>query len=105
MSGSLRPQAGIQFALALLATLGLLACTDVPELDATVPAHLEKADYPPLVSLPSDQFSTAPPEDEAEKLRNNLEGRRNALERRSRDLSEPVIDPETRARMKEGVEG
>ena len=97
--------AGIHTTLAFSAALGLVSCTDVPELDATVPDYLEKADYPPLVSLDSDQFSTTPPEDEAEKLRNSLEGRRSALEKRSRDLKEPIIDPDTRARMKDGVEG
>lgn len=90
-------------AFALLAGPMLAACTDIPELDATVPAHLKQADYPALVPLDGLLTPLPPPQEQADALRAELETRRDGLQQRARQMNAPVVDDATAARMRRGV--
>lgn len=84
----------------------LTGCAEVPLLDATITPELEKADYPELV--PIGTLLTALPGSTAqsEDLQDELQARRDRLQERADRLREsPVVDTETEARMKAGVQG
>ena len=73
-------------ALCLIGLLGTAGCTNVPELDATIPDHLRDADYPKLVRL-DDVFATAQnPQEQAEEIEKSLEARRRRLQSRAQRL-------------------
>ena len=88
----------------LLPVLGLCACASFPELDGTVPAHLEEAQYPKLVPveplLAAAEEVQITPETES-----TLMARANALRARAARLRGSVVDRGTRARMRAGVTG
>lgn len=72
--------------LYLIGLIGLVNCTNVPELDATIPDHLRNADYPKLVRL-DGVFATAQnPREQADKIEQSLETRRRQLQSRARRL-------------------
>lgn len=81
----------------------LPGCADIPELDATIPDHLEAADYPALIQLDSSLTTPATPADDAEELQEQLAARRDALQNRARRLNTPIIDTDTQDRMQTGV--
>ena len=96
-----------RFANRLWPTLALVtltaACTNVPELDATVPRHLRDADYPELVSLDGSLVAKQTPRAQASEIEQSLGARRDRLQARARGLNTPVVDPESRKRMQKGV--
>ena len=87
-----------------LTVLVLSACSSFPELDATVPAHMEQADFPRLVPveplLAASEEVQITPETES-----GLMARANALRARAARLRGPIVDHGTRARMRAGVTG
>lgn len=90
-------------ALAVLATLWLGACTQIPELDAAVPNWVHKADYPKLTPLDPLVASTSLPQDEAAKIAQEMSARTDRLERKAKRLKTPVVDTAAQARMKNGI--
>lgn len=97
----LRPIALMAFGTVLVLVLG--GCAQVPELDATVPDHLDDAAYPALVPLDGSLTTAVHPADAAKKIEDTLSGRRDRLQARAARLNTPIVDPATRARMKTGV--
>lgn len=85
-------------------TLTIVAgCTEIPELDATLSPHLERADYPALIPLDDSLFEHPEPRDEALELQRGLDARSRRLQDRARRLQGPVVDDATRDRMADGV--
>ncbi|MDU9003522.1 hypothetical protein [Sedimentitalea todarodis] len=83
----------------------LAACAQIPQLDGTVPARLESADYPALAPIETLLVPLPDPQERSEDVRQGLEGRRDALRDRARRLNGvAVVDEETEARMRVGVE-
>lgn len=78
-------------------------CTNVPELDATVPGWARDADYPMLIPLTGDLASVPAPQGEAERLQDALKARSARLQRRARELQGPVLDDTARDRITRGV--
>ncbi len=76
------------------------ACTQFPDLDATIPPQAEAADFPDLVPLAPllagrDAVVRNPVE-----VSDNLSGRVNALKARARALQQhAIVDGATRARL------
>ncbi len=81
----------------------LTGCTNIPELDATVPPSLQQADYPALVPIETLLTPLPPVKDNAEDVQSDLENRRDALQDRARRLNAQIVDDESRARMQAGV--
>jgi len=86
----------------VLATL-TAACTNVPELDETIPPHLRDADYPELVSLDGSLVAKQTPQEQAGQIEQSLGARRDRLQARARGLNTTVVDPKSRKRMQKGV--
>ena len=88
----------------LLPVIALSACASFPELDGTVPAHMEDAAYPRLVPveplLAAAEEVQITPETES-----RLMARAAALRARAARLRGSVVDRGTRARMRAGVSG
>lgn len=89
--------------LAALILFGAVACVDVPELGERVSPALDRADYPTLVPIERLLEPATPVREEAETLANQLDARRARLQRRADALQGTIVDPETRARMSDGV--
>lgn len=90
----------------LAATITILvvsACTEVPELDSTIPGHIRKAPYPKLVPLDRALISAPLPQVRSEELEKSLAARQARLQARARDLNSPVVDAASRKRMQDGV--
>lgn len=90
-------------AVPMLLAAALAGCTEVPELEATIPDHLEQADYPALVQLDDSLFDHPEPGEAAEDLQRGLEARSRRLQDRARRLQGTVVDDDARARMETGV--
>lgn len=88
---------------AVLAQVLVAGCTNIPELDATVPDHLEDADYPPLVPIETLLVPVPDPQQQADDLQTQLQDRRDSLQRRAERLNAPVVDEEAQARLKAGI--
>jgi len=86
-----------------LVLFGATACVDVPELGDRVSPALNRANYPALVPIEQLLGPATPVREEAETLANQLDARRARLQRRADALQGTIVDPETRARMSEGV--
>ncbi|MDU8929979.1 hypothetical protein RXV86_21550 [Alisedimentitalea sp. MJ-SS2] len=88
----------------LLPVMVLSACASFPELEGTVPTHMEAAEFPKLVPveplLAGSQEVQITPETES-----SLVARANALRARAARLRGPIVDRGTRARMRAGVTG
>ena len=82
-----------------LACLVLVACTQFPELDATVPPSAEAADYPDLIPLDLAAPPPVPPDAEAP----GLEARVDRLRARADRLRRDVVEEEERGQMERGV--
>jgi hypothetical protein len=93
--------------LCLLSTLAAqliaTACTQVPELDATVPKHLRNAAYPELAPLDASLTTPVFPQDQARQTEETLAARRDRLQARANALNAPVVDPTARQRMQNGI--
>lgn len=82
-----------------VASLLLSACAQFPELASTITDDLRDSDYPELVPLDQVIVPLPPPSGEAETLAAELSGRRDALRRKARELSPPVLDEQSRDRI------
>lgn len=85
------------------AAVALSGCADFPELEGTVPAALEQADYPKLVPIEpllagADEVQITPD------TRSGLAARAAALRARAAHLRRTVVDGGTRARMRAGID-
>ena len=90
-------------ALSLATLLSTAACTQIPELDATVPDRLRNAPYPDLITLDGSLATAQLPRDQADEIEQSLAARRSRLQARARDLDTDVVDPQARKRMQGGV--
>lgn len=91
----------LRFALCLLVTAS--ACTQVPELNERVSPRLKNADYPALVPLEPTLGPPVAPEEEAEKVTEQLAARRDNLQRRAQLLQKPVVTENDRDRLDESI--
>ena len=95
---------GIRLLAASALLLAGAACTQVPELDASIPDNLRNAPYPKLVQLDETLFAVPRPQAQSAEIEKSLAGRRDRLQSRARALNTPVVDPAARKRMQSGVE-
>jgi hypothetical protein len=79
-------------------------CTQVPELDATVPTHLNTAAYPKLVRLDDSLTTAITPQDQSAEIESALTAGATRLQARALSLQSPVVDPDTRKRMQNEIE-
>jgi len=84
----------LRVVLPLAALVVAVSCTNVPELDATVPAHLRDAAYPDLVPLDGSLATLRLPQDQAGEIEKSLAARRDRLQARARAMNTPVVDPD-----------
>ena len=91
----------VHYNLALLALLS--ACTQVPELNSKIPAEMKRADFPVLTPLDETLGPPVAPADQAQKLEDQLVGRRSNLQAQAQKLRSPVVDKATRTRLKDGI--
>ena len=87
----------------MILAAALSSCTQFPELDVSVPPSAEAARYPdlqPLDPLLAREGQLAQDNAQTEA---DLEARVAALQARAARLRRQVIDPATRARMRNGV--
>jgi hypothetical protein len=94
---------GIRLWAASALLLGGAACTQVPELDATIPDDLRNAPYPKLIRLDQSLFAVQPPQEQSAEIEKSLAARRDRLQSRARGLNSTVVDPAARKRMQDGV--
>lgn len=81
----------------------MAACTQVPELNDKVSPQLKNAKYPKLVPIDQTLGPPVAPEEEAKKVTEQLEARRDSLKRRASALQKPVVDATDRDRLDETV--
>ncbi|SLN48329.1 hypothetical protein TRL7639_02662 [Falsiruegeria litorea R37] len=79
------------------------ACTQVPELNDKVSSQLKNANYPQLVPLDQALGPSIAPEEQAQKVTQQLEARRDSLKQRAAALQKPVVDAADRDRLDETV--
>ncbi len=89
-------------AFLLAIALGLMGCTQFPELDETATPGVAEAPYPDL--LPLETLLRGAPPRATPDLRAGVADRAAALRARAAFLQRPVIDPATRARMDRGID-
>ena len=81
--------------------LALSACTDFPEVDASLAQGDPVGDYPELLPfealLPEQDARLTESDDDA------IRARADALRNRADGLRGPVVEPDTRDRMDDGV--
>jgi hypothetical protein len=80
-----------------------LSCTQVPELDATIPESLLTAPYPALIPLEYMAPTGASPREDAEQIENELAARRERLAARAAALNAPILDEAARERLKKDI--
>lgn len=93
-------------ALAPLLCLSLClgtACTQFPDLDGTITANAEQADYPALVPLETLQAPVVEEDGPNANPEAALAARSAALRARAARLRGAVVDDSTRTRMSQGV--
>jgi hypothetical protein len=90
-------------ALVVFATLWLTACTQIPELDKAVPNWVHKADFPELTALDPSVTTKTLPQDDSEKIAQEMTARQDRLERKAKRLNSPVLDNATQTRMNNGI--
>ncbi|WP_322866557.1 hypothetical protein U5922_010385 [Aquicoccus sp. G2-2] len=86
-----------------LALVTLAGCTTFPELDGTVPAHLEQAGYPQLVPV-EPLLARAETIQITDQTEAGISARVAALRARAARLRGTIVDQPTRARLKGGVQ-
>lgn len=89
------------FACAL--ALSAVACTQFPDLDGTVPASAEAADYPALVPLDPLLANIDAASTDAQATTGAINARVSRLKSRADRLRRGVLDSQTRSRMTTGV--
>ncbi|ETX13042.1 hypothetical protein OCH239_13590 [Roseivivax halodurans JCM 10272] len=82
--------------------LALAACTTFPEIDAAETPGIDNAPYPDLV--PIETLLAAEPPRATPELRAGVESRASALRGRASALQGPIVEPETRSRMRTGID-
>jgi len=89
-----------------IANLGLVvalaACTDIPELNGTLPPELETAEFPKLVPV-EPLLARANDMQITEATADGMAARVSRLRARAARLRHSVIDGDARARMHDGV--
>jgi hypothetical protein len=88
---------------ALPLILTLTACTQFPELDNAVSPSAQDAEFPELVPVQGLLTQAEPQNGKPEDTINTLNARVAALRNRANRLRGTVVDPNTRKRMKNGV--
>ncbi|MCR9107846.1 hypothetical protein [Marivita sp. XM-24bin2] len=86
---------------ALIPGFLLAACTEFPEVDAVLATGERQAEYPAL--LPFEDLVAQQDSELTEVDDDVLIRRAENLRNRANGLREPVIDPDTRDRMDDGV--
>lgn len=81
----------------------LAACSPFPELDETIDAATEAADFPELVPLEPILAEAAAGSNRDPQTKSNLDARAAALRSRAARLRTSVVDEESKARMQRGV--
>lgn len=89
--------------LAIVAIWSLGACTQIPELDEAVPDWVRKADYPELTALDASVTTKTMPQDDSEKIAQEMSGRRDRLNNKAKRLNTPVVDTASQQRMNKGI--
>jgi hypothetical protein len=89
--------------IAIIMPFALMGCTQFPELDNTVSASGQDADYPKLVPIQSLLVESPSTEPTAEQTVAGLTARVLALQNRAARLRGSVVDANTRNRMRNGV--
>ena len=85
--------------LPALLCIACTACTQLPELENTVPPSVAAQKYPAL--LPFDQLTVPNAEDHSEDT--TVADRSDALRARAAQLQGGVVDAQTRGRMQTGI--
>lgn len=88
--------------IAIVLICAVTACSQFPELDASVSEETRDAPYPELVPLEGLQARISDTSITPE-MRGGIEGRVARLRARAARLKRTVIDTDTRARMRAGV--
>lgn len=87
-----------------LTCLALAACDQAPDLGIDVSPALAGADYPALVPLDPLLATRTPVNDTTDATTRSLQARVAALQSRARTLrARSVVDPATRARLRNGL--
>ncbi|SFT49439.1 hypothetical protein SAMN05216236_102194 [Sedimentitalea nanhaiensis] len=91
--------------ISALIAVCLTGCGRAPELDATIPDGLRTADFPALVPIETliDPLPGSLEQSEIELQK--LQIRHENLRSRANRLNRPIVDEQTRARMRAGVAG
>lgn len=90
--------------LLCIAMIALSACTQFPELDATIPPQAQAADFPALVPLEPLLASRSAIVGNPAEVSQSLTGRVNALKSRARALQQrAIVDRPTRARLQQAM--
>lgn len=93
------PQPGLRLAALAMLVVFAAACSRTPDLGTRAAPDLDNADYPALIPLDNVLGPPVDPQSEAEKLAEDLNRRRDALKARAGRLNQPVVDPESAARL------
>ena len=88
----------------LAISVGLGACTQFPELDRTISAEVEAADYPALVPLEPLLTRATADRTDAAATETQLQSRLAGLRARAARLGGPVIGGAARQRLDEGLQ-
>ncbi|QJF51561.1 hypothetical protein [Roseobacter ponti] len=86
----------MRFFIPVLAMTGLLACTELPDIDDGITAADEAAEYPDLIALSPAVLEQAREEDETSAA---LDARAAGLRTRAAGLRPPVLTETERARL------
>ncbi len=87
--------------LPLLIPVALSGCAAFPQLDRARTPETRWAPYPDL--LPLEQLVSGPAPRVDAQMQAGIEGRAEALRARAAQLDGPVVPPQVRARMSQGV--
>ena len=88
----------------LLMLLQAAACSEVPELDAAVPAWVDDADYPAVVPLDSALAQAPLVPEQAADIEKDVSARVARLKARAAALNAPIVDGTARTRMESGTD-
>ncbi|MEP4197693.1 MAG: hypothetical protein ABJL99_18875 [Aliishimia sp.] len=93
----------IRVTLIMSALFLSVACTQFPELDATVPKSAKTDKYPRLAPIDDLLAQAKSTPERSEQTQTTLTNRAAALRARANRLRGPIIDTATRTRMRNGV--
>lgn len=105
MTGQRLPIQSFSHTFGLCLALGLFVsgCTQVPELNATVPKTLHNTHFPKLIQLDGSLATKTIPQQQSEEIGQAIADRSDRLQARAQALDTVIIDPATRKRMQDGV--